>query len=1053
MHISLDSALGRQRRLNSVGESVFQIAPNASAGYSLRSLTGGDPTVVRVRRASDNSEKDFNSSGVSSGELVNWVNAQVVPPLDVRELVDGERTGALIPAAAAYSLRNLSASGTSFTTVGDTQTDYFSFTGATGDTAALNGIKYGYAFLYNGAKAYNSAPPAPENTQMVRGIHGNWTLFDASGNTYKAYANSTNVSTEYPWEADWTGTDLENATFSQQSTGSLVTQVRRNTDGELRSFTAAEVTDGTLVAWVLGDAASLVGNAQYFNGTSSEVTTTGLASAIGTQDFKVSFSLGGVATPGRIVQMGDAQSNTAKNGFFISLSSSGTFTIGVDETFSTLTTVRKANGGSYDVVFDRSGDAEIFEDGVSIGTVDISSKSGTSLLNKPLFIGARDKPSNPLRMSGVIYNISIDIGNDGTSNNSYTGLGATPWSDTIGSNNGTPSNLATFTGQGLDGTVSKWYDQSTTSGVPNANHAVQTSVARQPKIVDAGVLVSGGIDFDGVDDGLFTAGNFTDTLQSATIFALTQDDTTSGVASMLRIRPNGQFGIIDGVNWEKTSDRTYGGNTLFEGDNGAVSAPPSGQGTRNTSKNLNTLVYQQSQILAYENGLLDETLNTVSAGSVPVGDVTLVDQLWLGQNFDDNARPFNGTMSEVIVYFTDQSDNRTAFEANIGETYGIDLPSGVDTGYDEVDGFVETWYDQSSSVVTNYDPYPSSQFQASGNTSYWSATPTAGTDGTGWDLVSDLGNDSTNNFGSLLLASNYTASKVRVGKHRVEFDLTLNSGVIDNGASNLGDRPLVLVTRDLDDDPTTSAFSNFYEVVEGFNSIDVEVFDDGIETPNLNFEPSIFLSARPHSVFDVTVSNLEVSHVTEPIVRNGNDAVQSVAGSQPKIVDAGVLVSGGLKFDGVDDEFNTSLIPPSTATLIGVATWDVELATQMIIGARDSANERSYLAQTSSGDIALGVGAGAVGTQAVTASTEYLAFGKYNSGDNDVFVNTLASGSSATASPTNTTYGYNVGSFNDAGNSSGMMNGRIREVIIYNSDQSANREAIEDNINNQYDIY
>ena len=74
MHISLDSALGRQRRLNSVGESVFQIAPNAAAGYSLRSLTGGDPAVVRVRRESDNAERDFNASGVSSGELVNWVN-------------------------------------------------------------------------------------------------------------------------------------------------------------------------------------------------------------------------------------------------------------------------------------------------------------------------------------------------------------------------------------------------------------------------------------------------------------------------------------------------------------------------------------------------------------------------------------------------------------------------------------------------------------------------------------------------------------------------------------------------------------------------------------------------------------------------------------------------------------------------------------------------------------------------------------------------------------------------------------------------------------------
>ena len=69
MHVSLDSALGRQRRLNSVGESVLQIAPSAAAAYSLRSLTGGDPKVVRVRRSalsgSDN-EIDFTVSEVSS---------------------------------------------------------------------------------------------------------------------------------------------------------------------------------------------------------------------------------------------------------------------------------------------------------------------------------------------------------------------------------------------------------------------------------------------------------------------------------------------------------------------------------------------------------------------------------------------------------------------------------------------------------------------------------------------------------------------------------------------------------------------------------------------------------------------------------------------------------------------------------------------------------------------------------------------------------------------------------------------------------------------------
>jgi len=72
MHISLDSALGRQRRLNSVGESVLQIAPSAAAAYSLRSLTGGDPDVVRVRRSSGG-EENFTASGVASGAMLSYV--------------------------------------------------------------------------------------------------------------------------------------------------------------------------------------------------------------------------------------------------------------------------------------------------------------------------------------------------------------------------------------------------------------------------------------------------------------------------------------------------------------------------------------------------------------------------------------------------------------------------------------------------------------------------------------------------------------------------------------------------------------------------------------------------------------------------------------------------------------------------------------------------------------------------------------------------------------------------------------------------------------------
>jgi len=554
----------------------------AAAAYSLRRLSKIASSVVRVRRASDNAEKDFTADDITDSSMVNWVNGQIVPPLDIRELdSNGERTGDLVEAAAAYSLRNLS-------------------------------------------------------------------------DTY---------------------------------TGNVV-DVRRSSDDAEDSFTAAEVADGTLEAWV---------------------------------------------------------------------------------------------------------------------------------------------------------------------------------------------------GAGNDGFVSRWYDQS-----GNANHATQGTDARQPKIVDAGSLVTGGLDFDGVDDGLFTSNNLTDTIQSATIFALTQENTTSGTASMVRNRPNGAPGAFDGFAWEKNTNNTYGPNTLLEGTDGMISASVSGQGNRTTTKNLNTLIYQPSQILAYENGTLDATLTNVRTGSPPVGDVTLVDQLWIGQNFDDNARPFNGTMSEFIVYFTDQSDNRTAIEANIGETYSIDLPSGVDTGYDQVDGFVETWYDQSG---------------------------------------------------------------------------------------------------------------------------------------------------------------------------NGNDAVQQVSGSQPKIVDAGSLVTGGLDFDGSNDGLSVSGQVLTSSSFYATSVMQHATGTsssdgQNVFGqyqvgtsgrfqlAANNSNQYSFFANAT--DSIVGFNTGAIGTSQTLISVNA------DGSNAEIWRDGTSKATDTYSGFTPATVDFTIGNDSDGERE---FNGKIAEIIIYNSDQSANREAIETNINNQYDIY
>ena len=185
---------------------------------------------------------------------------------------------------------------------------------------------------------------------------------------------------------------------------------------------------------------------------------------------------------------------------------------------------------------------------------------------------------------------------------------------------------------------------------------------------------------------------------------------------------------------------------------------------------------------------------------------------------------------------------------------------------------------------------------------------------------------------------------------------------------------------------------------------------------------------------------------------NANNATQGTTTAQPKIVSAGALVVGGLDFDGVDDTLNTSLIPPSTVTMIGVSTWDIEDATQMIVGARDSTSLRNYIAQNSSGKITIAASLSFVGTVDVVASTDYLSFGVINGTDLDMSVNGVNEAGTGTA-PVNTTHGYNIGSLNDAGTAGSFMNGRIAEVIVYASDQSANRVAIETNINAAYTIF
>ena len=158
--------------------------------------------------------------------------------------------------------------------------------------------------------------------------------------------------------------------------------------------------------------------------------------------------------------------------------------------------------------------------------------------------------------------------------------------------------------------------------------------------------------------------------------------------------------------------------------------------------------------------------------------------------------------------------------------------------------------------------YPSGQFTSyTENSTFFNVTSSLG--GTTQRLFSNLAGDSATTYGQLIFADKNSTnilsngSKPKVGKHTVEFDVTINSGSLNSNPYSV--ESLVLATRDRDDDPSAPNGANVVAVTAGHFEEDVEVFDDGVESGN-NYAPSIFLSVRPNTLFDVTISNIKIYH-------------------------------------------------------------------------------------------------------------------------------------------------------------------------------------------------
>jgi hypothetical protein len=477
--------LGDKRSL-----SLLSQYGGAAAAYSLRALGSYNEHVVRVRRASDNDEKDFTASQVSSGEMVNWVNSQTVPPLDI------------------------------------------------------------------GVETEDGRIPVPEGGKTI-------------GSPAAAYS-LRNLSTTY--------------------TGNVV-DVRRSSDDAVESFTAEEVSDGTLEAWVSEPVT-------VYTQTVDLNIPTGSGSLYTLPSYSVSNEIG----------------KRYRVTFELKRNSGGAGTTGDDPRLRTSSTWVYSNYTHSSNLTPASNRFEVNQATEEYQTYTVTFTTDAGSSTSPLRFQTYDSDD-----SYTVRNFTIDI-------------------------------------IGQDGTVSKWYDQS-----GNDNHAVQTTPANQPTIVEGGSLVTNDgnavVDFSSIDGRHFIFGAGID-LTARTVFY-------AGRPSAINFQ--NLLGNISNssVNFIRMSNNA-GGRVWLTDPSASIFVDGSayaGGDVSDQGYSLNTFVFDS-----------DATVDFLGGTGVPISDTPIVDA------------------SEIIIYDSDQSDNRTAIEANIWEYYGI---TGIPAYDNTVDGFVETWYDQS----------------------------------------------------------------------------------------------------------------------------------------------------------------------------------------------------------------------------------------------------------------------------------------------------------------------------------------------------------------------
>ena len=431
------------------------------------------------------------------------------------------------------------------------------------------------------------------------------------------------------------------------SSTSNVVRVRRSFDDFEQDFTAAEVSNGGLVNFANNGTSDLYNERMYFDGVNDNVTAAIPFVWDGAWD--ISFNFIGVDVGGsRII------TDPSSTLFTLAITTAtlidlylGGNTIGTDRVRWSVPNLNYSEK-TYRFTHDGSGNFEMFINGVSQG-IQSASAIGARTSTALQFSGRTPTAEN---LKGILSDITIDIGDTGTNDHEYQGYGNTnaDWEDQIGSNDGTVNGSpALYSGQGFDGFVAKWYDQS-----GNGNDAVQPTTTAQPKIVDGGSLVTGGLDFDGVDDYLELA-NGSISLPCSTFITQKLDLVVNQAYTFGTQLSGSNGGYVLRTNTYQVLDAASPFPTITL------------SGASNTNEHL---VYVNAVnggkvSGAVDGGTLEQSTSNIEGWTSELYATTI------GRRPDSASLYLNGKIKELIHFNSDQSTNRTGIENNINAHYNI----------------------------------------------------------------------------------------------------------------------------------------------------------------------------------------------------------------------------------------------------------------------------------------------------------------------------------------------------------------------------------------------